>query len=87
MQILLKMTFCYLLNKYASPYLPKCTWDRVILSPRDSDGSKTGDDAMAWCHDGAPARVAVMALDDAMTRCRSDMTAHIGARDRDGAVA
>ena len=53
----------------------------------DSDGSMTGDDAMAWWRDGAPARVAVMALDDATTRCRSDMTAHIGARDCDGAVA
>jgi len=53
----------------------------------DSDGSMTGDDAMAWWRDGAPALDAVMALDDATTWCRSDRTSHIGARDRDGAAA
>ena len=67
------------------------TRDRSGLTARigaiDSDGSMTGDYAMAWWRDGAPARDAVMALDDATMRCRSDMTSHIGARDPDGAVA
>ena len=53
----------------------------------DSDRSMTDDDAMVWWRDGAPAFDAVMALDDATTRCRSDMTVPIAARDRDGAVA
>ena len=38
----------------------------------NSDSSMTFDDAMAWWRDGAPMLDAVMALDDATTRCRSD---------------
>jgi len=34
----------------------------------DSDGSMTDDDALAWWHDRAPARDAVMALDDAVSQ-------------------